>query len=57
MLKIKQLFCHHNYKVEVKRDIYCDDYITNIDIGWLTKIIYTCKKCGKEKIKYVKDKR
>ena len=55
MLRIKQLFCKHNYKVEVKRDIYCDDYITNIDIGWLVKIIYTCKKCGKEKIKYVKD--
>jgi len=57
MLKIKKIFCKHNYKLEIQNDIYCDDYITYIDFGWQKKYVYTCKKCGKVKIKYVKDKR
>lgn len=55
-MKLKKLFCIHNYYIyDIIKDSYCDGRIQYINKGWGTKITYKCKKCGKEKIKYVKE--
>lgn len=55
MLKTKQLFCRHNYKLIAKRKSrsYTTDYITFIDVGMYDELLYKCTKCGKEKYKFV----
>ena len=59
ILKIKQFFCKHQYtKVKCKKDYdYCKDYVCFSDVGMWHRLEKTCKKCGKVKISYVKDKR
>lgn len=59
MLKIKQLFCKHKYrKIKCIRDYnYCTDYMTFSDTGMWYRVEEKCKKCGKEKIFHVSDKR
>ena len=58
MLKIKQLFCSHDYKLlECIQDFdYCKDWVTFADVGMWYKCTYICKKCGKRKVHYVKIK-
>lgn len=55
MLKIKQIFCRHNYKLIAKRKSksYSTDYITFIDSGMYDELLYKCIKCGKQKHKFV----
>ena len=53
-MKIKQLFCKHNYKKNAKRKSnYCSDYVMFSDLGDYEDILYKCEKCGKEKIKMI----
>ncbi len=54
MLKIKQLFCNHNYKkIASRKSNYVSDYVTFSDYGDYKDILYKCQKCGKEKIKTI----
>lgn len=53
-MKIKRLFCKHNYKKIAKRKSnYCSDYVMFSDLGDYEDILYKCEKCGKEKIKTI----
>jgi hypothetical protein len=58
MLKIKQLFCRHNYKLILRRKSksYTTDYINFSDLGMYDELLYKCTKCGKEKHKFVMNK-
>ena len=60
--KIKQLLCGlcgHKYKKAkcVKDYEHCQDYITFADVGMWYRLEQTCKKCGKVKVSYAKDKK
>lgn len=53
MLKIKQLFCRHNYrKTKTQETSYCEDYFMFEDTGDWKEVTYKCKKCGKIKINF-----
>ena len=53
-MKLKQLFCEHEYKKIAKRKSnYCSDYIMFGDLGVYEDILYKCQKCGKQKIKTI----
>ena len=51
-MKLKQLFCKHEYKKFAKRQSqYTSDYQYFSDYGWYDDVAYYCTKCGKKIIK------
>lgn len=50
-MKLKQLFCNHNYKLIAKRKSnYCSDYLMFSDSGMFDDYLYRCVKCQRTKI-------
>lgn len=55
-MRIKQLFCNHEYKkIAIRVSNYTSDTNTFIDLGCCNDELYRCRKCGKEKIKVVQN--
>ena len=54
IMKLKQLFCKHEYKKIAKRKSnYCSDYVMFSDLGDYEDVLYACKKCKKTKIEII----
>ena len=57
-MKIKQLFCNHEYeKIAIRVSNYTSDTHTFIDLGCYNDELFRCTKCGKEKIKVTQNEK
>ena len=57
-MKLKQIFCNHNYKkIAIRVSNYTSDTSNFIDLGFYNDELYRCTKCGKEKINIVKNEK